>query len=279
MVARILCLSHPKQALTVVLADAMRAGVARHGDVATVAATWDGVVEHDAVVAYGWRYWRDCFAAYRAAAKPYVFIDLAYWGRMPDRAAAQGFYKVTVNSRHPVVRLDRPGDRVARFGLTLAPWRTEGRHILVAGMSAKNAQDLGIAPASWEAGAVAALRGLTKRPIVYRPKPTWREARPLAGARYSAPGEPLQGALANCWAVVTHHSNVGVDALVAGVPIFTEEGAAKPFSMAALAQIEQPVMPDGRADFVAGLAYCQWSLSEMQGGLCWEHVRQEMFGG
>lgn len=279
MAYRILCLIHEKHALTSTLAEAMATGIQARGDTTAISASWTGATDYDAVLAYGWRYWRPCLEAYRAAGKPYVFMDLAYWGRNPDRMVEDGFYKVTVNGRHPVVRHDLPPDRFARFGRAVAPWRADGRHILLAGMSAKNAHDLGIPPASWESETIIKLKGLTRRPILYRPKPTWKDARPLTGARHSFGHEPLHSALANCWAVVTHHSNVGVDGLLAGVPIYTEEGAARPFSMATLAEIERPAMPDGREAFFAGLAYCQWSLKEMRSGECWAHVRDQVFPG
>lgn len=280
MVARrILCLAHPKRNRARVLAQAMGDGIARYGDEAFIGEEWYGDTDYHAVVAYGWGYWQECFEAYRAAGKPFVFIDGGYWGREKSANVLDGYHKVTVNCRHPVVRLDLPSDRVTPFGLEPKPWRSEGRHILLAGMSAKNAGDLDLKPEEWERRAIAALKRCTDRVIVYRPKPTWARARPIPGTRFSPPKEPLAAVLTDCWAVVTHHSNVGVDALIEGVPIYTEDGAAKPFSMDSVASIERPVMPAGRAAFMAGLAYCQWSLAEMSRGECWDHIRKEAFGG
>ncbi len=280
MVARrIVCLAHEKTHRAHVLAAAMAAGIAQAGDVPTLAETWDGSASYDAVVAYGWRYWQPCFAAYAAAGKPYVFIDGGYWGREKSAEVETAFHKVTVNCRHPFVRLDLPEDRFARFGLEVAPWRAGGNHILLAGMSAKNAADMRVQPEHWERGIVSRLRKLTGRPIVYRPKPTWPGANRTLADRFSPPSEPLADVLRDCHAVVTHHSNVGVDALLAGVPIFTEDGAARPFSTENLEAIETPARPDGRERFMAGLAYCQWSLAEMRSGVCWKFVREEAFGG
>ena len=77
---------------------------------------------------------------------------------------------------------------------------------------------------------------------------------------------------AGCWALVTHHSNAAVDALAAGIPVFCEDGAASLLSMPRLADIENPPLPEGRAQFFADLAYCQWSVPEMASGACWDYL-------
>lgn len=210
-----------------------------------------------------------------------VYIDLGYWGRKAGGRFA-GYHKLSIDGRHPTAYFQaRPHDdsRIRPFGLQMKPWRAGGRHILLAGMGPKGAKAEGYAPLGWERWAVQQIRAVSDRPIIYRPKPTFPQAKVLPGARLSSAKQPLAPMLAGCWAVVTHHSNVGVDALVEGVPIYTEDGAARPFSMESMAAIERPAMPEGREQFMAGLAYWQWSLAEMQRGECWDHIRKEAFGG
>ncbi len=81
----------------------------------------------------------------------------------------------------------------------------------------------------------------------------------------------MEAALADCWAVVTLHSNVAVDALMAGIPVNVAEGVAAEFSTP-LAQIETPRMPEGREQLFADIAYCQWTPAEMASGACWSHL-------
>lgn len=215
------------------------------------------------------------FATYRTA----VYVDLGYWGRRQGGRWA-GYHKVCVNARHPSAYYRKPQHDRARInqfrGLLADPWREDGRHILLAGMGDKGALAEGFAPEQWEREAIDQIRAVTERPILYRPKPSWKKARPISGTMYSDPKEKVvEDELANCWAVVTHHSNVAIDGLVAGIPAFCWGGVAAEFSSQRLASIERPLYPDGRDAWMADIAYTQWSVAEMASGACWRHLRTE----
>lgn len=229
--------------------------------------TYKGQPQHDAAIFYGLasgldRIFRDY--AERGAA---VYIDLGYWGRR-KRTRFDGFHKLAVNARHPTDYFQRRRHGSERFlshSVQIRPWREAGDHILVAGMSAKAAYAEGIAPHSWERETIAELRKLTRRPIIYRPKPNWAEAKHIDGSTFDR-DTPLEDMLTNCHAVVTHHSNVAVDALLAGVPCICPGGVASVLSGHDLEQIETPPMPAGREQWAADLAHTQWSVDEMRAG-------------
>lgn len=208
-----------------------------------------------------------------------IYVDLGYWGRR-EGGRFTGYHKVVVNGRHPTAYFRRPQHgraRIARFRELLAqPWDFNGHHILLAGMGDKGALAEGFQPEEWERQAIDIIRGATDRPIVYRPKPSWKKAKPIAGCQTVESKErPVEVDLHNCWAVVTHHSNVAVDGLVAGVPAFCWAGVAAPLSSQKLEQIERPTYPDGRDAWMADLAYTQWTPNEMASGACWAHLRAE----
>ena len=214
---------------------------------------------------------------YVAAGRVAVFLDLGYWGRRVG-GRFRGFHKVAINARHPgpyFYRRPMPPDRVRQFNLAVRPYRKQGEHILIAGMSGKAAATVGMEPNAWERTAIAKLRQHTNRPIIYRPKPSWLSATRLDGADWSPPSQPLESALKNAWAVVTHHSNVAIDGLVAGIPAFCADGAAVPMALHDLARIESPLLPDGREQWLANLAYCQWSVAEMENGTLWRYLKRE----
>lgn len=224
-------------------------------------------------VAYGWAHPR-LFDLYRQGGGHFVHIDLGWWGRKPPHDVLGGFHKVAVDGREPgsYFRRNFPGDRFARTGLTIAPWRQVGNHILVAGMSEKSARTRGYAPQQWEAFAIRTLQGIyPTRPILYRPKPSWTGASPIIGAAYSPASVPLEEALRGAWAVVSCHSNVAVDALVAGIPIYVEGGVAADFSTP-LDQLATPRMPEGREQLMADIAYAQWTPEEMRSGECLQYL-------
>jgi hypothetical protein len=70
---------------------------------------------------------------------------------------------------------------------------------------------------------------------------------------------------------VTLHSNVAVDALLAGIPVNVAEGVARDFSTP-LVHIETPRRPDDREQLMADIAYCQWLPAEMASGAAWRHL-------
>lgn len=219
---------------------------------------------------------RQIFAEYVAAGRKAVYIDLGYWGRR-KRTRWDGFHKLSVNDRHPTAyfqRVPHADDRFCHFDIPIKPWRAKGDHIIIAGMSAKAAAAEGFRPEQWEREVIAKLRKLTRRPIIYRPKPNWNEARPIIGAEMICDPD-LSRALDGCHAVVTHHSNVAVDAILAGVPAFVWKGVAMPMASSDLRRIEDPAMPDGREQWAADVAWTQWSVDEMNSGEAWRHLRGE----
>ncbi len=233
-------------------------------------------IDHDMKgydVAAFWGYVTTCqqiVASCREKGIPFIYFDLAYWDR-------ENQYKVSVNDRHPtayVMNKAMPTDRWDKLGLKISPWRTNGKTILVAGMSSKAAWSWGFKDEEWEKEIIGTLSASSKRRIIYRPKPSWPGSKPIPGSDYDR-DTPISKLLADAHVVVTHHSNVGVDGLVAGIPVITRRGAAIHLALPEtdLAQLESPIRPEGREQFVANLAYCQWSMKEIGNGVCWRHIR------
>lgn len=253
-----------------------------------IAACGDRVVEirdefyqgpnHPVAVFYGLKgRCAQAFSDYRHHNKPVVYIDLGYWGRV-EGGKLYGFHKLAVGARHPTdyfQRVKHTPNRFHHHGLRIKPWQREGRHILVAGMGAKAAAFEGFRPTEWEQKAVDELRKHTDRPIIYRPKPSWHYPEGIEGTLLSTKEQPLADVLQNCHAVVSHHSNVCVDALVEGVPVFCWEGVASVMGLKDLSLIETPVYPDGREQWCADVAWTQWSVAEMRSGAAWRYLKSE----
>lgn len=235
------------------IAEAMSQGVRAAGDRLVTG------LKADACVAYGWKHHRT-YEAYPG----FAYADLGYWQR-------EAYYRFAVNGWSPerYVRQGLPATRFERLGLRIKPWRTNGREIVVAGSTAKACADHGMAYQSWERQVIARLTGCG-RPVVYRPKPNDGNATPIAG---TLDRRPVSEMLASAYAVVTHHSNTALDALLAGVPVHCETGAAAAFSVP-LEQIADAPLLDGREQFLFDVAWLQWTLDEMRTGECWKHLRQ-----
>jgi hypothetical protein len=289
------------------------AGVRAAGDkvIEIRADEYRGVVS-DVAMFYGFDGSRDsrickAFNDYKNAGKKAIYLDLGYWhqhrsgfdkqGRLvelPDPYSAQrsgdpeeryGFHRFSINARHPDAyfqNVKHPDDRAKRFKVKIRPWRNgAGRNVLVCGMSMKCAAFEGFAFEEWERSAIAKLKTVTDRPIIYRPKPQRSRSRTqypaIEGVGYSDPTRSVLAEIQNAWAFVSHHSNVGLDALVHGVPCFQDAGVALACGLSDLAEIERPRTPtdDERKQLINDVAYCQWSRPEMASGAAWRHLKNE----
>lgn len=181
----------------------------------------------------------------------FFYIDHAYFNRGHGKA-----YRIARNQYEAGAIRDCPDDRSSELELEIAPWRKGGREIIVCPpteyfMTAHGCPD-------WLATTLATLGQVTDRPIVVRQKPQ--------------PGEeavPLSKALETAHALVTHSSNVAIEAACMGTPVFVAPAsAAAPIGCLDLNSIEQPVYPDRRA-WLAHLAYNQFSFDEIRDGRAW----------
>lgn len=165
--------------------------------------------------------------------------------------------------------------RFARLGFNVKPWRESGEHILIAGSSEKYHNFHGLAtPTMYAQTIVNQLRKYTDRPIIYRPKPSWRDAVPIKGASFSAGKHPLESDLKNCHAIVTHGSNTCFDAAMNGIPsIVLGQGVLRPISSRNLSEIEDPELCVRNKLFNA-LAYHQWTLEEFSSGEAFETIER-----
>lgn len=251
---------------------AMAKGIARCGDAAVVRNCREHqMLGFDAAVLWG--YVTECQKIIQNCKNqgiPFVFIDLGYWRR------DSGYFKIAVNDRHPtqyLMKQNLPDDRFKKLDLPIKPWCKVDGYILLAGMSGKAAWAWNIpGNETYEKHTATTLQRLTKRPIVYRPKPNWNEAHAIPGTRFDKK-TPVERALAQAHCVVTHHSNVGCDALLEGVPVFSKYGAASVLGPYNLENVEKPYYPENREQWAANLCYSQWTIHEMMSGECWQHLK------
>ena len=252
---------------------ALAKGISRSGDTAIIRTERDNDMSgFNAAVLWGYvTPCQDIVKRCRTMGIPFVFIDLGYWKRDKD-----GYFKVTLNERHPHLYLMKHkmhDDRFKRLDLEIKPWRkpSDG-HILIAGMSGKAAWSYKLGAQEYERDVAAQLSKLTKRRLVYRPKPNWVEAQKIANTSFDRT-TPLDKALSGAHCVVTHHSNVGCDAIIAGVPVISKIGAASVLQPYDLGMIERLQCDGDRQQWANNVAYCQWTLKEMASGECWNHLK------
>ena len=181
----------------------------------------------------------------------FFYVDDAYFNGGPGQS-----YRITRNGYEVGPVRECSSDRVQAHDVVLERWRRGGSNVVVCPptddfMAAHDCAD-------WLEKTLDALQRHTDRPIVVRRKP-----------RPGETVETLPEALSKAHALVTHSSNVAIEAVVAGGPVFVSpSSAAAPMGLTDLSSIESPVYPD-RDKWLAHLAYCQFSFEEMRSGAAW----------
>lgn len=215
------------------------------------------------------------FEAHRAAGQAVIMLDKAM---IPGNRWEH--VRVSVNAHQPTAYLmdvKRKSDRLSRLGVSLKPWRSDG-DIVFAGSSEKYHRFHNLPhPTQYAATICGMIRFKDeKSKIIYRPKPTWRDAERVPNADYSGRNEDLAALLLKTRVLVTHGSGASVNAVIAGVPcVIFGEGVAAPISSRHIDDVIAPlkVSDDDRMQWLANLAYCQWTRDELRSGMAWHHTR------
>lgn len=188
--------------------------------------------------------------------RPFWIIDNGY--HLPARGGSVGYYRLTYRGLMPAIFEQPDYDRANKFSVKIEPWRKTGRHILFASPGHGYGQCLGLDMARWQKKTLHRLDAITDRPIIVRDKILSR---------------PLDDDFRDCWAVVTHSSNVAVQAVLRGIPVFVEPtSAAASVGNLDLTNLESPVMPDNREAWWASLLGQQFSIPEMANGTAYRYL-------
>ena len=183
---------------------------------------------------------------------------------------------------------DNPDDRNWKrirqhYGMDLAPWRTQGSHVLIALQRPQGWSMRGIDFEPWLINTIGKIRTHTDRPIVVRWHPgNWKDF-----PRYekllkkqkiiiSPQSRHITEDLKNCWALVCHNSTPSSVAVIEGIPAFITDDPgycqAGPMANRDFAKLEDPYMPD-RDQWIKKLAQCHWNDEDLISGETWRHMR------
>lgn len=186
-----------------------------------------------------------------ATNRPFWQLDNGYWH--PANGGVLGHYRISYRGLQPVFLKDAPP---RADGVKMKPWRKSGDHIVFALPGEGYGQAVGLDMPSWIREMRCRLPLLTRRRIVIREK---RSETPLE--------QDLDGA----WALVTHSSNVAVDAVISGIPVFVAPSSPAAMVGRADFEFENPVMPD-RKLWLNSLLCQQFTLREMQKGTAFHYL-------
>ena len=197
--------------------------------------------------------------AHRKRGGRVVLWDLGYWGR--DECM-----RLSIDGMHPTAEQLAVSES-CRFnpGFTLREDASPAGPILIIGLGDKSAQMLGLPFMSWERATLERLRNqFPGRSFAWRPK--GRKQTPLGNVPLRH-GMPIEQAMRGCSLVVCLHSNVAIDACVAGIPVMCEGGAAH-----ALYSGNPNPSRHERAQFLARLSW--WNYEPSEAPKAWAFIQK-----
>jgi hypothetical protein len=196
----------------------------------------------------------------RAEGRQWVYADNGYF--LPGHY--DGHYRVTRNALQHDGSGDAGPQRWRALGITMHAWRKPrvGTPIIVSPPGEAYCALWGVDGRKWLTDVTFRIRQHTSRKIVIRTKPSKNAIIP-----------PLHTIADDVHAVVTHSSNIAVDAVLLGIPVYcTGQCAALAMGDADFSFIEKPRTP-AREQWAYNLAAAQWTLDEMKSGRCWEELQ------
>lgn len=197
--------------------------------------------------------------------------DLGYWHR------PEGAMRLSIDADHPAKLIERKADpsRWRAAGIELrADYKPNG-HVLIVGIGPKSCKAYGLMPMQWELRrGKQALFETTGRRVIYKPKRP--HDAPLRGFPVSR--DDIATALRGCSLAVVRHSNVAIDACIAGVPVLCEDGAAVALYGDEF-NFRNPRIPsvDERRAFLESLAWWNWKPTEA--AQAWQYVLHRIKSG
>lgn len=193
-----------------------------------------------------------------------IFFDLGYW----ERTKVTGYCRLSIDNDHCqffLARTEPKPDRWDALGIKLRNDYDPKGPILLIGLGRKSRSYL--REPSWEVKEFKRVQALHPgRRIIYRPKPG--HPFPALPCEVNA-SSSIEALLAGASLVVCRHSNVAVDAVVAGVPFDAVDGAA--MYIAGL-----PYTDEVRLDFLRRLAY--WQYRNGEADQLWAFAKAMIYG-
>ena len=198
--------------------------------------------------------------------RTFYAVDTGYFGNTKTK----WIHRVSKNNlQHIGAIIERPNDRAKQFGYKFKKF-TKGSKILICPPSLKVMEMFHQpTPEEWVKAVVKKIKMYTDRPIEIRLKPNRTER---------VTTKTIQQALAeDVHCLVTFNSIASIEALMEGKPaLVLGPNAAEAVCETRIEKIDNPKIPtkDEMNAFMSHIAYCQFTISEMESGFAWRTVNE-----
>jgi len=207
---------------------------------------------------------------------PTFFIDKGYM-RSENKRGRQRYLSVGLNGTKRFCHYfnhDSPDDRLKKLHLDIKPWRIKDKgYILFLGESDRGLVARDIDFDQWFKHTLRVIQPMTSRDVVLKPHPKQRHL-PTGDYIREFRKAHLTTLLRCAYCVVAKTTNATVTAAIEGVPVFTDDLRCAAYDIAErdINNINRPRRPR-RKQWLANLAYAQWTVDEIEDGTCWNHFK------
>lgn len=197
-----------------------------------------------------------------------IIMEMGYLGDRMEQVSIATNGLNGLGSFHSIVN-----DRGKRFNKSFKhlykPWNPEGEYILLIGQTPNDMSLYGSNIKEWYNFTTKRLKKVFPDiPIYFRQHPNLSKRGLVETVEGTIKSEgTLQEAMEKAKLVVCFNSNTGVDALLAGKPLYVEDQRSMCYSIANT-DLDNICFkePQNRKRFFNRLAYCQWTLEEIKEG-------------
>lgn len=224
----------------------------------------------DADFAVTWS-WRVGMNVRKKFSKPILVMERGFIGNRFDWTSL-GWDGL--NGRARFTRVDDPSRFKDNFSDLLKPWKRRSGYALIVGQVSGDAALAGVDIHKWyrDVGVALWKQGWD---VKFRQHPV--EVQRKVAPPHVSFAERLEGtldeALAGAGLVVTYNSNTGVDAILSGVPVHTQDEGSMVYG---LSSHDFEVIRPRRQKRLHEMAWMQWTMSEIKSGAAWDIVKESM---
>jgi hypothetical protein len=223
----------------------------------------------------------DAFKRHRAKCGRTVICDMGYWARKSGRNS-DCLQRFAIDAMHcDATVFDAPADgsRLQKYGAGAKDFYNPNGPIVLIGQGPKGCTNSGHKLGEWEALALQVIRRRwPDQRVWYRPKVKANGYPNVPGVDHVTADGTIQSVIHGASLVVCQHSNAAIDAIVAGIPVLAEAGAAVAVTGAGL-EAEPRIIPiSERQRFLEALAWWQWTPDEATDGLVWPFLKERING-
>jgi hypothetical protein len=203
-----------------------------------------------------------------------IIWDMGYW-HAKHAVAENSLNRISIDHMHPqkfVMQFNFDRSRFESYGIEVKNFYDPNGHIILVGMGDKSCASFGIRHGQWEMetlSKILASESLRGKKVIYRPKPntkhhiTWHKTDGVS---------PISELLRGCSLVVCRHSNVAVDAIIHGVPVACEDGAASAvYDNQIIAK--NPISQELANSFLSNISHYHYTISEVLEGAAWKFLK------